>query len=233
MALAYVSRKVRQGYFYFMAKRVIDYAFKSKVLNEHYELLNQAKKASLYTYAIDELESNGVLMHCLRHSNGDNLTLSDLYLKSVDNGLKNEFLECLKINKASYERTNRLKKRIYDMLVNGDCLFLTLTFTDDTLSNSNSETRRKYVTKYLKMFNCPYVANIDFGKENHREHYHAIINTNNIDLSLWRKYGNINVERVRNRNIKNDNERLSKYICKLSNHAIKETTKRNSLIYSR
>ena len=50
-------------------KRNIDYAFKSKVLNEHYDLLNKTKKASLYTYALSEYENNGVIMHCLKHSN--------------------------------------------------------------------------------------------------------------------------------------------------------------------
>lgn len=214
-------------------KRKIDYAFKSKVLNEHYDLLNKTKKASLHTYALDQYENNGVIMHCLKHSNDDLFTLNDLYFESIENGLKDEFFECLKINKSSYARTNRLKKRIYDMLVSGNCLFLTLTFNDDTLKTTSSDTRRQYVRKYLKQFNCKYVANIDFGKENHREHYHAVICADKIDLSSWRKYGNINVERVRNRNIERDNTRLSKYICKLSNHAIKETTKRNALIYSR
>ena len=214
-------------------KRNIDYAFKSKVLNEHYDLLNKTKKASLYTYALSEYENNGVIMHCLKHSNEDLFTLNDLLFESIENGLKNEFLECLKINKSSYERTNRLKKRIYDMLVSGNCLFLTLTFNDNTLNETSADTRRQYVRKYLKQFNCKYVANIDFGKENHREHYHAVICADKIDLSSWRIHGNINVERVRNRNIDRDNTRLSKYICKLSNHAIKETTKRSSLIYSR
>ena len=54
-----------------------------------------------------------------------------------------------------------------------------------------------------------------------------------IDLSLWRSYGNINVQKVRNNSIDLNKKRLSKYICKLSNHAIKETTKRSCLIYSR
>ena len=216
-----------------MGKRNIDYAFKSKVLNEHYDLLNKAKKASLYTYALNELENNGVLMHCIKHSNGDLFTLNDLLFESIENGYKNEFLECLKINKASYERTNRLKKRISDMLLSGDCLFLTLTFNDNTLNETSADTRRQYVRKYLKQFNAKYVANIDFGSKNHREHYHAVINASNIDLSSWRKYGNINIERVRNRNIDKDKTKLSKYIAKLSNHAIKETTKRCSLLYSR
>lgn len=214
-------------------KRNIDYAFKSKVLNEHYDLLNKTKKASLYTYALSEYENNGVIMHCLKHSNEDLFTLNDLLFESIENGLKNEFLECLKINKSSYERTNRLKKRIYDMLVSGNCLFLTLTFNDETLKDTSADTRRQYVRKYLKQFNCKYVANIDYVSINHREHYHAVIQSDTIDLKAWRVYGNINVERVRNRNIDNDNTRLSKYICKLSNHAIKETTKRCSLMYSR
>lgn len=216
-----------------MGKRNIDYAFKSYVLNEHIDLLNKAKKASLYTYAINEFNNNGVLMHVLRHDNGDNITLDDLMLDSIENGYKNVFLECLKINKASYERTNRLKKRISDMLLNGDCLFITLTFNDETLSTTTPKNRRVFVSRYLKQFNCKYVANIDFGSKNHREHYHAVINASTIDFKSWRKYGNINVERVRNKDIEKDMTKLSKYICKLSNHAIKETTKRSSLIYSR
>ena len=83
-------------------KRNIDYAFKSKVLNEHYDLLNKAKKASLYTYALAEYENNGVIMHCLKQNNDDLFTLNDLLFESIEKGYKNEFLECLKINKASY-----------------------------------------------------------------------------------------------------------------------------------
>jgi len=214
-----------------MAK--VDYAFKAKVLNEHYDLLNKAKKASLLDYAIHQYEDNGIIMYCLSHSNGENKTSRDLLFECIENGLKDEYLEAVKINKASYERTNRLKKRVSDMLLGGDCLFLTLTFNDDTLTNTTSKDRRCYVSRYLKQFNAKYVANIDFGSQNHREHYHALIGASNIDLSSWRKYGNINVERVRNRNIDRDKTKLSKYICKLSNHAIKETTKRSALIYSR
>jgi len=214
-----------------MAK--VDYAFKSKVLNEHADLLQKAKKASLLTYAINQYEENGVLMHCLTHSNGDFTTLNNLFQECQENGLHDEFYEALKINKASYERTNRLKKRVADMLLSGDCLFLTLTFTDDTLNTTSADTRRQYVRKYLKSCNCQYVANIDFGSQNHREHYHALVNIGNIDFTTWHKYGAILAERVRNRSIERDKTRLSKYICKLSNHAIKETTKRSALIYSR
>lgn len=216
-----------------MAKREIDYAFKSYVLNEHSDLLQKAKTSSLYDYAIQQLNENGLVFHVIKHDNGDNMSLSDLFIQCRDNGLDKEFKECLKINHASYYRTQRLKQRIERMLVNGSCLFLTLTFNDESLQNTTAKERRVAVSRYLKAFNCMYVANIDFGKENGREHYHAVINTDNISFDAWRKYGNINAERIRNKDIQKDKTKLAKYICKLSNHAIKNTTKRSSLIYSR
>ena len=216
-----------------MTKRVIDYAFKSYVLNKHNDLLQKAKESSLYDYAVYQLNENGVLMHVLKHHEGDILSTSDLYLQCLEKGLEKEYKECLKINHASYYRTQRLKQRIESMLLNGSCLFLTLTFNDATLQNTTPRERRVAVSRYLKQFNCKYVANIDFGKENGREHYHAVINADSISFDSWRKYGNINAERIRNRDLTCDKTKLAKYICKLSNHAIKETTKRSSLIYSR
>lgn len=216
-----------------MAKRVIDYAFKSYVLNEHSDLLQKAKISSLYDYAIQQLNENGVVFHILKHHEDNLLSNSDLFLECLEKGLEKEYKECLKINHASYYRTQRLKQRIESMLLNGSCLFLTLTFNDDTLQNTTPKERRVAVSRYLKTFNCMYVANIDFGKENGREHYHAVINADKISFDSWRKYGNINAERIRNRDLKSDKTKLAKYICKLSNHAIKETTKRSSLIYSR
>ena len=216
-----------------MAKREIDYAFKSYVLKEHSDLLQKAKTSSLVDYAIQQLNENGVLMHVLKRSSEDVITTADLFSYCVLNGLQKEYKECFKINHASYYRTQRLKQRIESMLLNGQCLFLTLTFNDDTLQNTTPKERRVAVSRYLKTFNCKYVANIDFGKENGREHYHAVINADKISFDGWRKYGNINAERIRNRDLKIDKTKLAKYICKLSNHAIKETTKRSSLIYSR
>ena len=110
--------------------------------------------------------------------------------------------------------------------------FLTLTFNDSILSSTSPETRRKYVRRFLKSFNCQYVGNIDFGKRNHREHFHALIGTGKIDYSLWNtRFGAINGLKVRNST--DDKARLSRYIAKLTNHAIKETTKRSVIIYSR
>lgn len=216
-----------------MSKRNIDYAFKSYVLKEHNDLLKQAKSSSLYDYAIQQLNDNGVVMHILKHPSEDLSSMGDLHMQCIVQGLEKEFKEALKILHANYYREARLKARIEKMLLNGSCLFLTLTFNDNALITTNEKQRRVAVSRYLKQFNCQYVANIDFGKDNGREHYHAVINTDSINFESWRKYGNINAERIRNKNIVSDKAKLAKYISKLSNHAIKETTKRSSLIYSR
>lgn len=216
-----------------MQKRKIDYAFKSKILNEHSDLLVKQKRASLYEYSLHRLYEEGVILYALRSEKDGFIPYNDLVSYCEENGLINELKECMKINHAEYERTKRLKNRIATMLLNGQCIFITLTFNDSTLQDTTEKQRRVAVSRYLKQYGCLYVANIDYGANNKREHYHALINCNKIDFSSWRKYGNINAERVRNKDIESDKTKLSKYIAKLSNHAIKETTKRSCLIYSR
>ena len=215
-----------------MSKRV-DYAFKSYVLKEHTDLLRKQRKSSLLDYAINDYEINGVVRPILTCSNDDIVRSNDLYRECVENGLNDVYFECIKINNASYKRTKRLKERIGSMLLDGSCIFLTLTFNDDTLFLTNEKQRRVAVSRYLKQFNCKYVANIDFGAANHREHYHALIQTDCIDYTSWYKYGSIKGERIRNKDLHTDKTVLAKYICKLSNHAIKETTRRSTLMYSR
>lgn len=216
-----------------MAKHNIDYAFKSKVLREHEDLLLKQRQSSLLDYSIDVYEKYGIVSYSLKHSSNESMTSNELFTYCLENDLLREYRECEKINRASYKRVARLKERVASMLLNGSCLFITLTFNDETLNETNEKQRRVAVSRYLKQFNCRYVANVDYGKMNHREHYHALINCDNISFDSWRKYGNINVKRVRNKDISSDKTKLAKYICKLSNHAIKETTKRSSLLYSR
>lgn len=212
-----------------MAKNV-DYAFKGYVLRNYSDLISTYKKAKIHDYAVNMCLNEGIVLKSL---NNDSVSLAELQNECICNDLGNVYNEITKITHASNCRATRLRRRIESMLLNGDCLFLTLTFNDNTLNQTSADTRRQYVRKYLKQFNCSYVANIDFGKDNGREHYHAVINSSHIDLSLWRSYGNINVERVRNKSIELSKTRLAKYISKLSNHAVKETTKRCCLIYSR
>lgn len=210
-----------------------DYAFKSYVMREHKDLLHKVKKAKLYDYLKYEYLENGVISPILINHKGDLKGVCDVFNESVSKGQQKEFNECLKIHNANNKRVKRLKKRIETMLLNGACVFLTLTFNNETLETTTEKERRTLTTRYLKTFNAQYVANIDYGSKNHREHYHAIINCEQVDFKAWRKHGNINAQRVRNKDIKSDNTKLAKYICKLSNHAIKETTKRSTLIYSR
>lgn len=143
-----------------------------------------------------------------------------------------EWKEAKMVNEASYKRTKRLKDKILNMLESGSCIFLTLTFKDNVLENTISETRKKYVSRYLKKVSNCYIANIDFGKKNEREHYHALVQCDSVDGKWWRENcGSINFERVI---VALDCEtKLAKYINKLTNHAIKETTRRNCVIYSR
>lgn len=141
--------------------------------------------------------------------------------------------EAVRINQASYKRVKRLKSRISEMIATKRAIFLTLTFNDVTLTTTSVDTRRKAVCRFLKDQGVQYVANIDYGAQNGREHYHAVIvpKLQAVDGSSWRVHGAINFERVRVK--ASSTPRLSKYVDKLTNHAIKETTKRCTIIYSR
>lgn len=185
-------------------------------------------------------------------SNAEHVPLSDLEIAEIDDlrALESSFLtgefnsletgeiykgfdlwnEAKKLNYSYYKRNGRLSSHISSMLKMGDCLFLTLTFTDTVLQKTSSDTRRQYVRKFLKSYSDYYVANIDFGKKNGREHYHAVIFTDKVSNSDW-KFGAINFERIVVQ--EGSNKKLAKYVNKLTNHAIKETCKGNRIIYSK
>lgn len=117
-------------------------------------------------------------------------------------------------------RVKRVKKRCSELIFSGSALFLTLTFSNDTLDRTSVETRRKYIQRFLKSQTSFYIANIDFGDKNGREHYHAIVDKR-ISPNLW-AYGLINIEHIKisRKSLKS----VSKYITKLSSHAIKKST---------
>lgn len=140
-----------------------------------------------------------------------------------------EWQEAKRVAHSDYNRNQRLRGRISEYLNQGECVFITLTFRDDVLESTSEETRRRYVTRFLKSQGGHFVGNIDYGGKNGREHYHAV-RLGRIDPKAW-QYGACNVQKVRN-NTK-DATKLAKYTAKLTNHAIKETTRRNVMIYSR
>lgn len=129
----------------------------------------------------------------------------------------------------------RLMNRIAKMMKISKCVFVTLTFNDETLAKTSVITRRKYVSRFLKLCGAQYAANIDFGRLNNREHYHAVVAVERIPqkaLDLWRdKCGVVNVEKIRH---SKDNKAVALYMTKLFNHAIKlNTGMNNRILYSR
>lgn len=190
---------------------MIDYQRKSKIIRSG--LVKEVKNLRQGLFrSVDDLEKDYYYDK-----------LHDLYDENYD-----DFKEACKIARNDFNRNTRLKNRIRDYLAIGECIFVTLTFTDDVLNSTSADTRRQYVRKQLKLMSKYYIANIDFGARNGREHYHAIIVSDFADRSLW-KYGNIDFKRI----MKSSNPLvLAKYVSKLANHATKETCKRNHIIYS-
>ena len=136
--------------------------------------------------------------------------------------------EANKVRTANQKRVQRLKHRIASYIKQGPCLFLTLTFTDEVLQSTTEDTRRQYVRRFLSKYG-DFVANIDYGEENGREHYHAVLRTDKrVDYTDWQG-GNCDGKKIYNEN----DTALAKYICKLTNHAIKTTTKQCRILYSR
>ena len=197
---------------------MINYEYKAKILASG--LCKDVKKLDRrFKLSIYENIENAVdipfeeMMFCIEH----HCSLGDLN-------------EARRINNATYKRTTRLKERIQGYLLDHECIFLTLEFNDLILSKTSKQTRRKYVARYLKSQTCDYIANIDYGSEREREHYHAIVISHKVNMKLW-KYGFIFAERIKNYD--KTPVKLAKYVSKLTNHAIKETTRRCSLVYSR
>lgn len=205
----------------------IDYALKAHVLELGLPLVQKQVSQSLFFNRPDNQLSFTKYSY--------NVALD------LENSLKclypTEWKESQRINHASVQRTLRLKKRIFNMIdyslkhdgVNP--LFLTLTFTDKTFSTTNAETRKRYVTRFLKENCISYVANKDYGAQKGREHYHAVVLVSGrLNYIKW-SFGCLNGQKIVLNGV--SNVKLAKYVSKLTNHAIKETCKRNVLIYSR
>lgn len=131
-----------------------------------------------------------------------------------------------KLIKARREKARRVRKRIDDIMKN-DALFLTFTFTDDVLASTTFEKRKRYIKDWLSKLNCPYVANLDYGKKNGREHYHAVVGISSVDFRSY-SYGSLNGVKIRSGS---NSIALSRYIVKLTAHCLKNTAR--TIIYSR
>lgn len=147
-------------------------------------------------------------------------------------------IEGMKMLRNNQKRRSRCLEKT-TTLVNDNKLvvFGTLTFTNEVLDKTSPETRRKYVSRYLKSISKSYIANIDYGdksknpQSNEREHYHCLIAVDSIPVS-W-DYGFCKFQVIPKEEV--DCKRVSKYIAKLTNHAMKveKTGKAKRIIYSR
>lgn len=138
---------------------------------------------------------------------------------------------------SNKKRKQRLKVRVSDIVKSNKAIFLTLTFNDKFFTRSTSETtRRRYISRFLKEQCERYVANVDYGEKNGREHYHAIVVPKNdiIDYKPYLSFFDkscIFAERVDTKESSETN--IALYISKLTNHALKTSGRYKRLIYSR
>ena len=223
----------------------IDYNIKSQIIESG--LLQIYSQYSMAVYKLDKVISDKAYKPYIKGLQVLSRSFLITYLSNEIQILQNEAItrfrvdltndndylikETKKLQKANYKRVKHLKAKISKML-NRPCLFLTLTFSDETLAKyPKKDSLHRFVKRYLERvgYQLNYCANVDYGTENGRIHYHAVIQADKIDPTLWHKRGAIKIEQITRKN----HIALSKYLSKLTNHAIKETCLGNRIIYSR
>lgn len=140
-----------------------------------------------------------------------------------------------KLLNARVQKVGRIKKRLLYLLIRYDYIwFCTFTFNDNYI-NKSERTKRDLIKSVLNTHDFKYILNIDYGKNNHRQHFHCILATNiNMDLNQYiQNYynGGFSLSIQCKKGI-DDLSRLTKYIDKLVNHCIKATTNRQRLVYN-
>lgn len=180
--------------------------------------------------------------------------LRDTLSKADTFGLtREEFNACEQMRCCKRTKTKKIEKHLkywFDNLTGSEqVIFGTLTFNDDDL-DTNIDTRRQYVRRFLNEWCDDYIANIDYGKQNEREHYHfvALIDGSLLyrhefsymdkngkqkigseltcdQMQSWSsKHGFTKTRLVPGR--EKDSEQISRYISKLSNHSLKVQTEK-------
>lgn len=149
-----------------------------------------------------------------------------------------EAKECLRIYNNNHTRKRRNNEDIIrwcyaitklnhwkDYMI----IFGTLNFSDKALNSTSKKTRRVMVGRYIGAVADNYIANIDYGAKNGREHYHFIALTKYpFDIHKW-KYGGGKFIKVPI--VSQDIESIKNYVLgKLNNHTYKESTKLERVI---
>lgn len=146
---------------------------------------------------------------------------------------KKELVSLRQLFDAHRQKVCRLKKKIKYMFKRCPFVyFITLTWRDELLENTKASTRRTYVRRFLSGLDyVDFHANIDFGHQTLREHYHAVLCSYSPIESLDWHYGFSNIQHVKSSSA--DFGRVAQYINKLTFHAVKESTGLNRCITPR
>lgn len=111
---------------------------------------------------------------------------------------------------AIAQRRKRIRRYIREMAEDGDLYLVSLTF-GDCLDTTTRKTRDRYAREWLNAQTADYFACLDIGKENGREHYHAIARFDiplkaerrkrtmyykPEDEALWWKHGWFSIKRI-------------------------------------
>lgn len=180
----------------------------------------QAKKLLYFDNCYKQIEEETGLVYTACDS-------QDWFNYLIENSSNSQIDCALRLLRSKIRKGQKVREKIGALILRKEAIFLTLTFEDKVFENTTQETRRRYVARFLKQVSSEYVANIDFSPDINREHYHAVV-VNRVNLNAW-QYGFAYAEKIRCH--KNDLTRVSKYLTKLTAHALKIDATR--LIYSR
>lgn len=137
---------------------------------------------------------------------------------------------------SRYHKVSRVKQHLVYMIMKRKYhYFITFTFDDDYIQCCD-RTKRDAVKKAIKSINADvlYIMNIDFGSKTEREHFHVLLGTDSpTDLvshfsSEYPCFFKVMPIYLSDRSI----TKISKYINKLSNHCIKDSTRNRRIVYN-
>lgn len=196
------------------------------------QLLTETKLYQTYTELRKKAFINGLIVYNYKSINGQLMPagIADFdYFKPLT---KEQVIECENIRCARKKQRQKIENHIdYLFRKNYKLYFVTFNFNDDALK-LKANTRKQKVRRLLSQCD-DYILNIDYGKENEREHYHAIIafKENNhetykndykkIKIKQFDSYnlGFYDVQEIRREG--KSKEKLARYITKLTSHSIK------------
>lgn len=142
-------------------------------------------------------------------------------------------------NLALERQKQRYFKRVKEMIDTDiyRCFFITFTFSNKSLAKTTQATRIRNIKTYLNKQAERYMLNIDYGKDNGREHYHAfILSRYKVIIKDGYNYGFMKVKKLHKTLEKQDGYLLDRKPLdaeNITNHAFKDTTRNTKIIYSR